>query len=106
MQNPYVTTTEPHYTIDDSASRLKMPVGALVERINAGEVETKFNGRRNYISATEIARVSVGLRREAEVAQEAESERVAQERQERDGAHVVRLITEAQQIAEKYGYIE
>ena len=104
MHNPYAPTAEPHYDIEQSAKRSKMPVGALVERIGAGQVETKFNGRRNYIAAGEIARVSAELRREAEAAQAAESETVAQEQRERDGAHIVREISRLRELAEKYGY--
>ena len=102
--NPSTDTKERHYDIDESARRLRMPVHALVERINAGEVQTKFTGRRNLISAGEITRVSGELRREAEAAQVTEDERAGQERQERDGAHIARLMGEAQEIAEKYGY--
>ena len=105
MDNPYITAREPHYAIDESARRLRMPVGALVERINAGEVEVKFNGRGNFISESEIARVSVNLQREYQAAQEAESEKAVQEQRERDGAHVARLMEEAQDIAAKYGYV-
>ena len=104
MDNPYITAREPHYAIDESARRLKMPVGALVERINAGEVEVKYNGRGNFISAGEIARVSVNLRREAQAAQAAEQEQATQEVREKDGAHIARLMSEAQGIAAKYGY--
>ena len=102
--HPTTDTTERHYDIDESARRLKMPTRALVERINAGEVETKFNGRRNLISAGEITRVSAELRHEAEATQMAEDERAAQEQRERDGAHIAKLMSEAQELAEKYDY--
>ena len=96
---PSQDTKEPHYLIDEAANRLRMPVGALVERIKAGEIETKYNGRRSYVAAGEITRFSAELRREAEAAQVTEDERAGQERQERDGAHIARLMGEAQEIA-------
>ncbi len=104
MGNPYITAEEPHYTIDESARRLKMPPRALVARIDAGQVTVKFNGRGNFLAASEIRRVSEDLRREAQVAQEAESERAAQEQRETDGAFIAREMTYLQGLAEKYGY--
>lgn len=104
MQNPFVSTDERHYSIDDAARQLKMPPRALVERIDAGKVETKFNGRRNYISAGEVSRVSAELRREAEASQAAEQEQAALDRQQEDGRHITRLMSEARDIASRYGY--
>ncbi len=105
MANPYITADEPHYTIDESARRLRISVGALVERIDAGKVETKFNGRGNFISAGEIGRVSAELRREVQAAQEAEQEREAREQQEADGAFIVREMAHLEGLAKRYGFV-
>ena len=105
MGNPYITAKEPHYTIDESARRLRMSTGALVERIDAGKVETKFNGRTNFIAAREIGRVSEELRGEYQAAQEAESERAAQEHRETDGAFIAREMAHLQELAERYGFV-
>ena len=104
MQNPYITDREPHYSIDESARQLKMPPRALVERIDAGKVEVKFNGRGNFISAGEIRRVSAELRHEAKAAQEAEDERKAEKQREEDGAFITREWARLQELAKKYGY--
>lgn len=71
---PSQDTNEPHYLIDEAAQRLSLPVRALVGRINAGKVKTKFNGRHNFISDSEIERVSGELQREAEATAAAEQE--------------------------------
>ena len=105
MQNPYVTTDEAHFDIEESASRLGMPVQALVERIRVGAVRTKYNGRRNYIAAGEIDRLAAALAQEARVAQAAEDERAAKEQQERDGAFIVREMSHLRGLAERYGYV-
>ena len=105
MDNPYMTTREPHFDIEESASRLGMPVQALVERIRAGHVQTKFNGRRNYIAAGEIDRVAAALAEEAREVQAVESERAAQEQKERDGAFIAREMSHLQELAERYGYV-
>ena len=104
MQNPFVSTDERHYSIDAAARQLKMPPRALVERIDSGKVKVKFNGHRNYISASEVTRVSAELRREAEAAEQTEQERAALDRQHEDGRHITRLMSEAQDIASRYGY--
>lgn len=105
MQNPYVTTDEAHFDIEESASRLGMPVQALVERIRAGEVQTKFNGRRNYIAAGEVDRLAVALAQQAREAQAVESERAAQEQKERDGVFIAREMVHLQELAKRYGYV-
>ena len=102
--NPFISAREPHYTIGESAKRLKMSKGALVERIDAGKVETKFNGRGNFISAGEIGRVGADLRREAQEAQVADRERREKERRETDGAYIAREVSRLQELAESYGY--
>ena len=105
MANPFITDREPHYSIDESARQLKMPSRALVARIDAGQVTVKFNGRSNFISAGEIARVSAELRHEAKAAQEVESEKAAQEQRETDGAFLVREMAHLQGLAERYGFV-
>ena len=106
MANPYITDKEPHYSIDESARRLRMSTGALVERIDAGKVETKFNGRTNFISAGEIGRVSAELRHEAKAAQQAEDERKAEKQREEDGAFITREWAHLQQLAKRHGFTE
>ncbi len=104
-RSPFAFDREPHYSIDDSARQLKMPPRALVARIDDGKVEVKFNGHRNYISAGEIRRVSVELRREAKAAQEAEDERKAEEQREEDGAYIAREMSHLQELAARYGFV-
>ena len=103
MDNPYMTAREPHYAIDETARRLKMPVGTLVKRINAGEVEVKFNGRENFISAGEITRVSANLRREAEATAAAEQKQQKAQKKEVVRDEIARDMQHLNERAKKIG---
>lgn len=92
------------YNVVNAARELGMSVPALGERIQAGEIATEYVHGHTFIAADEIDAFAVRRRQEFEAAVQAESARAAQEQREKDGAHVARLMSEAQDIASRYGY--
>ncbi len=103
-RSPFAFDREPHYTVDAAAKRLRMSPRYLAECIQSGDLETRFNGRHVLISEQEVNRFRTQLQQEFEAAEAAEQEQTAQEAREKDGAHIARLMSEAQGIAAKYGY--
>ena len=92
------------YNVENAARQLGMSVSALGARIQAGEITTEYVHGHTFIAAGEIDAFTVRRRQEFEAAQQAESGRADQVQREKDGAHVARLMEEAQDIASRYGY--
>ena len=92
------------YNVENAARQLGMSVPALGQRIQDGEITTQFVHGYTFIAADEIDAFADRRQQEFEAAQQAESARAAQEQREKDGAHVARLMSEAQDIASRYGY--
>ena len=88
----------------NAARALNMSVPVLGERIQRGDVKTEYIAGYTFVAVDEVQRFSAALKEEARAAQAAESERAEQEQRERDGAFIVRQISELQELAEKYGY--
>ena len=103
-RSPFAFDREPHFTVDAGAKRLKMSPRYLAERIQSGDLETRFNGRHVLISQHELGRFAATLAEEREASQATEQERAALDRQQEDGRHIARLVGEARTLAERYGY--
>ena len=92
------------WNLDDAARQLRMPVRALAERVQRGEITTERLGSYNFIAVNEVDRFAAVLRDEAKDAQAAEQEREAREKRETDGAFIVREMSHIRELAESYGF--
>ena len=95
--------TEPRYNLNESARRLRMPVNALIRRLDAGDIESEFNGRGNFISASEITRFSAERRREAQAEAEAEQEQQKAQEDEVVRDEIARDMKHLNERAKKIG---
>ena len=90
--------------VGNAARALNMSVRTLGERIQRGDVKTEYIAGYTFVPVDEIQRFSAALKEEARAAEVAEQEQAEQEQRENDGAHVVRLMQQAREIADRYGY--
>ncbi len=100
--------TNPHRTerfnVVNAARKLGMTVPALGAHIQAGKIATERTAGYTFVSTDEIDAFTVRRRQEFEADQQAEAKAAAQETRERDGAHIARLMSEAQELAGKHGW--
>ena len=90
--------------IINAARQLHMSVPALGERIQRGDVKTEYIAGYTFVPLDEVNRLSAAIKEERRVAEDAASEIAAQEQRERDGAHISRLMSEAQTLAAQHGW--